>query len=138
MSTTKPLGPFKLVTVNTAPERAYRLIGRVVENVKDKYTILHVGNADSMWFWHRGRGTLANSSADEEQVREVVTREQPDVLFTASMWTAEQAKSIHAEAKEIMGPQLKTFALPQGLQVSGGPDAVVEFIEENLPALLEG
>lgn len=37
-----------------------------------------------------------------------------------------------------MGPQLKTFALPQGLQVERGPDAVVEFIEENLPALLEG
>ncbi|THV91687.1 hypothetical protein D6D26_08818 [Aureobasidium pullulans] len=121
MSTTKPLGPFKLVTVNTAPERAYRLIGRVVENVKDKYTIVHAGNADS-----------------QEQVREVVTKEQPDVLFTASMWTPEEAKSIHAEAKEIMGPQLKTFALPQGLQVSRGPDAVVEFIEENLPALLEG
>ncbi|CAD0106345.1 unnamed protein product [Aureobasidium uvarum] len=102
MSTTKPLGPFKLVTVNTAPERAYRLIGRVVENVKDKYTIIHAGNADT------------------------------------SMWTPEEAKSIHAEAKEIMGPQLKTFALPQGLQVSRGPDAVVEFIEENLPALLEG
>ncbi|THY26014.1 hypothetical protein D6D01_04646 [Aureobasidium pullulans] len=117
----RPLGPFKLVTVNTAPERAYRLIGRVVENVKDKYTIIHAGNADS-----------------QEQVREVVTKEQPDVLFTASMWTPEEAKSIHAEAKEIMGPQLKTFALPQGLQVSRGPDAVVEFIEENLPALLEG
>jgi hypothetical protein len=28
--------------------------------------------------------------------------------------------------------------LPQGLQVSRGPDAVVEFIEENLPGLLEG
>ncbi|CAD0040243.1 unnamed protein product [Aureobasidium pullulans] len=119
MSTTKPLGPFKLVTVNTAPERAYRLIGRVVENVKDKYTIVHAGNAD-------------------KQVREVVTKEQPDVLVRASMWTPEEAKSIHAEAKEIMGPQLKTFALPQGLQVSRGPDAVVEFIEENLPALLEG
>ncbi|KAG9526389.1 hypothetical protein KCU77_g15727, partial [Aureobasidium melanogenum] len=121
MSTSKPLGPFKLVTVNTAPERAYRLIGRVVENVKDKYTIIHAGNADN-----------------QEQVREVVTRCQPDVLFTASMWTPEEAKSIHAEAKEIMGPQLKTFALPQGLQVSKGPDAVVEFIEENLPGLLEG
>ncbi|KAI5208815.1 hypothetical protein E4T42_03418 [Aureobasidium subglaciale] len=138
MSTTKPLGPFKLVTVNTAPERAYRLIGRVVENVKDKYTIIHAGNADSMWFQLGSRAMLANLSAGEEQVREVVTKEQPDVLFTASMWTPEQAKAIHAEAKEIMGPQLKTFALPQGLQVSRGPDAVVEFIEENLPALLEG
>lgn len=43
----QPLGPFKLVTVNTAPERAKRLIGRVVEDVKDKYTIIHAGNADS-------------------------------------------------------------------------------------------
>lgn len=43
----QPLGPFKLVTVNTAPERAYRLIGRVVEDVKDKYTIIHAGNAES-------------------------------------------------------------------------------------------
>lgn len=47
MSASKPLGPFKLVTVNTAPERAKRLIGRVVEDVKDKYTIIHAGNADS-------------------------------------------------------------------------------------------
>lgn len=47
MSSEKPLGPFKLVTVNTAPERAYRLVGRVVENVKDRYTIIHAGNAES-------------------------------------------------------------------------------------------
>lgn len=40
-----PIGPFKLVTVNTAPDRAKRLIGRVVENVKDKYTIIHSANA---------------------------------------------------------------------------------------------
>lgn len=42
-----PLGPYKLVTVNNAPERAKKLIGRVVETVKDKYTIIHAGNADS-------------------------------------------------------------------------------------------
>jgi len=42
-----PLGPFKLVTVNNAPERAKKLIARVVEAVKDKYTIIHAGNADS-------------------------------------------------------------------------------------------
>lgn len=42
-----PLGPYKLVTVNNAPERAKKLIGRVVEEVKDKYTIIHSGNADS-------------------------------------------------------------------------------------------
>ena len=40
-----PIGPFKLVTVNTAPDRAKRLIGRIVEDVKDKYTIIHAANA---------------------------------------------------------------------------------------------
>jgi hypothetical protein len=43
----KPLGPYKLVTVNTAPERAKRLVGRVVEDVKADYTIIHAANAES-------------------------------------------------------------------------------------------
>jgi len=42
---TQPIGPFRLVTVNTAPERAKRLIGQVVEDVKEKYSIIHVANA---------------------------------------------------------------------------------------------
>lgn len=52
------------------------------------------------------------------------------------MWTPEESQSIQAEAKSIV-PGLKTFALPQGLQVERGPDAVVDYIKENLPALLE-
>lgn len=40
-------GPFKLVTVNTAPERAKRLIGRLIEALKDDYDIEHVDNAES-------------------------------------------------------------------------------------------
>ena len=44
---TTPAGPYKLVTVNTAPDRAKRLIGRVVEDVKDTYTIIHAGNSAS-------------------------------------------------------------------------------------------
>ena len=43
----EPIGPFRLVTVNTAPERAARLIGRVVDDVRDKYTIIHAANATS-------------------------------------------------------------------------------------------
>lgn len=43
-----PKGPYKLVTVNNAPERAQRLVGRVVEIVKDRYVIHHVANAESM------------------------------------------------------------------------------------------
>jgi hypothetical protein len=46
MSQPQPLGPFKLVTVNTAPERARKIIGRVVEAVKDKYTIIHAANVE--------------------------------------------------------------------------------------------
>lgn len=45
-NTSKPLGPFKLVTVNTAPERAKLLVGRVVEDVKAEYTIIHAANAE--------------------------------------------------------------------------------------------
>jgi hypothetical protein len=40
-------GPYKLCTVNTVPERAKRLIGQVVEDVKQEYTILYVENAES-------------------------------------------------------------------------------------------
>ena len=47
MAQQQPSGPFILVSVNTAPDRAKRLIGRVVEDVKDKYTIIHAGNAAS-------------------------------------------------------------------------------------------
>jgi hypothetical protein len=42
-----PKGPFRLVTVNTAPERAKRLIGRLVDALKDRYTIIHVDNCES-------------------------------------------------------------------------------------------
>lgn len=41
-----PKGPYKLVTVNKVPARAKILIGRVVEDVKDSYTIEYVKNAE--------------------------------------------------------------------------------------------
>lgn len=53
------------------------------------------------------------------------------------MWTPEQSSKVLAEAREV-NPKVKTLALPQGLQVQGGPDAVVKFIEEQLPRLIEG
>jgi hypothetical protein len=49
MSSPTPKGPYTLVTVNNAPERAQRLVGRVVEIVKDRYMIKHVANAESEW-----------------------------------------------------------------------------------------
>jgi len=57
--------------------------------------------------------------------------------LTASMWSPEQAKEIHTTARDIMGPKLKIMALPQGLQVERGPDAVVEYLVEQLPAMIE-
>ncbi|KAI8996600.1 hypothetical protein BD414DRAFT_534287 [Trametes punicea] len=111
-------GPIKLVTVNTAPERARKLIGRVVEDMKDRYTIVHAANVEKV-----------------EDVRPTLEKEQPDLLFTASMWTPDQAQEIVSIAKETV-PHIKTFSLPFGLQVAKGPDAVVEYIEEHLPSLL--
>lgn len=42
----QPLGPYKLVSVNTAPERARRMIAKLCNDVKDKYTIIHEANAE--------------------------------------------------------------------------------------------
>ncbi|KAL5336246.1 hypothetical protein BJX70DRAFT_285871 [Aspergillus crustosus] len=114
-----PKGPFTLVTVNTAPERAKRLIGRLVEGLKDQYTIVHVDNAENI-----------------EQVAPKVTEHQPDVLFSASMWSPEEAQQIHSIAREIK-PDIKLHAIPQGLQVERGPDAIVEYLIENVPGLLD-
>jgi len=109
---------YRLVSVNTAPERAKRILGRVIEEVKGTYDIEHVANIDRI-----------------EDVEEVVAREQPDLLFTASMWTAEQAQEIVGIAKRVK-PDLKTQSMPEGLHIEKGPDGVVEYIKENLPGVL--
>ena len=41
--------PIYLVSVNTVPERANNVVGRVKENVKDRYNIVHAGNATCKW-----------------------------------------------------------------------------------------
>ncbi|CZS92715.1 uncharacterized protein RAG0_03239 [Rhynchosporium agropyri] len=115
-----PKGPFKLCTVNTVPERAKRLVGRVVEEVKEEYTILHVENAERI-----------------EDVKAMCERNKPDVLFCASMWTKDESDEIQRIAKETV-PGIKTMAIPQGLQVENGPDAVVEYLKEKWPGLVEG
>jgi hypothetical protein len=51
------------------------------------------------------------------------------------MWTPEESDKIQAIAKETI-PGIKTMALPQGLQVQYGPDAVVEYIIEKWPSLV--
>ncbi|KIY00006.1 uncharacterized protein Z520_04643 [Fonsecaea multimorphosa CBS 102226] len=113
-----PKGPYRLVTVNTAPERAKRLIGRVTEELKDQYTIQHLANCESI-------------DEVEGKVKEI----QPDVLFCASMWTPEESSKIQQIARSIV-PDIKTHAIPEGLQVQKGPDAVVEYLKEQIPKIL--
>ncbi|KAK2790771.1 hypothetical protein FQN53_008594 [Emmonsiellopsis sp. PD_33] len=121
MAQSEVKGPFKLVTVNTAPERAYRLIGRVTEALSGKYTIIHAENCEK---------------SEIDEVAPKVTEIQPDLLCCASMWTAEEAAQIQSIAKSII-PGLKTHAIPNGLQVERGPDAIVEHLMEKIPSLLE-
>jgi hypothetical protein len=52
------------------------------------------------------------------------------------MWTPEQSDSVLSRAREI-NANVKTLALPQGLQVERGPDAVVEYIVEKLEGLID-
>lgn len=42
-----PKGPYKLVTCNQNPERAKLIVGRLLEEVKNTYTIIHVANSPS-------------------------------------------------------------------------------------------
>ncbi|ELQ39644.1 hypothetical protein OOU_Y34scaffold00491g16 [Pyricularia oryzae Y34] len=123
-----PKGPFRLVTVNTAPERAKKLIGRMVEALKDQYTIDYVANCE----------TIA-------EVEEKVKAAKPDVLpqppararqFAASMWSADEAAQIEQIGRSIV-PDVKFHAIPHGLQVERGPDAIVEHLLEMVPKLLD-
>lgn len=59
--------PITLLTVNTAPDRAKRLIGRMIEALKDSYNITHVDNCTSI-----------------DQVAAKVREYRPDVLVSDS------------------------------------------------------
>ncbi|KXS95874.1 hypothetical protein AC579_4445 [Pseudocercospora musae] len=114
-----PKGPYKLVTVNTAPDRAKRLIGRVVDALKDRYEIKHVGNCERV-----------------EEVEKAVAEQQPDLLFCASMWTSKEAAEIQTIAKNAK-PNVATYAIPHGMQVQEGPDRVVEHLTGVVPRVLK-
>lgn len=51
------------------------------------------------------------------------------------MWTPEESAKIQQTAREIV-PDIRTHAIPQGLQVERGPDAIVEYLVEKLPEVL--
>jgi hypothetical protein len=52
------------------------------------------------------------------------------------MWSAEEAKRIRELAQKER-PNIKTHAIPQGLQVERGPDAIVQYLMEKVPPLLD-
>ena len=52
------------------------------------------------------------------------------------MWTKEESDGIKAIAKEEV-PGIKTHAIPRGLQVEKGPHAVVEYLVEKLPGIID-
>ncbi|KAJ5671406.1 hypothetical protein N7507_000533, partial [Penicillium longicatenatum] len=106
-----PSDPFTLVTINSALERAKRLIGRVAELLSDRQTIIPIDNC--------------------EDIRYLVV-----IMFSASMWTDEKAKQIYAIARSI-NPTIKLHAIPNGLQVERGPDAIVEHLCQKVPPLLD-
>lgn len=51
------------------------------------------------------------------------------------MWSPQEAAEIREIAeREVSG--IQTHSIPQGLQVEKGPDGVVEYLLETIPALL--
>lgn len=52
------------------------------------------------------------------------------------MWSAEQSAEVQAIAREIV-PDIKFHAIPYGLQVERGPEAIVEYLTEQVPKLLD-
>lgn len=50
------------------------------------------------------------------------------------MWTPEQQEEIQRIARETV-PGIKTAAIPTGMQVAEGPDAVVNFLAEKVGSL---
>ncbi|KAF4121498.1 hypothetical protein GMORB2_1905 [Geosmithia morbida] len=72
----------------------------------------------------------------KEELEPTVVKFQPDILCCASMWTVEESTQMREKAKSLV-PGIKTHAIPHGLQVKDGPDAIVEHLKVQLPALLE-
>lgn len=64
-----PKGPYRLCTVNTAPDRAKKLVGRMVQDVREDYTIDYVENAEreSLLYWFSVKRRLGwRGCADQE------------------------------------------------------------------------
>lgn len=82
-----PKGPFRLITVNTAPERAKRLIGRVVEALRDRYTIIHIDNCESA-SRRASSVSILTVCIEIEDVEPKVKEHMPDVLVRFLIYTS--------------------------------------------------
>jgi hypothetical protein len=51
------------------------------------------------------------------------------------MWTPEEAQKIRRIAEQEW-PGIKVHAIPQGLQIERGPEAILEYLLANVPDLL--
>lgn len=52
------------------------------------------------------------------------------------MWTPEQQEQIQQIARDTV-PGIKTHAIPTGLQVQVGPQGIVDYLVERVPAIME-
>lgn len=55
--------------------------------------------------------------------------------FSASMWTADDVVEIQQLAQSTK-PDIKIHAIPLGLQIEKGPDAIVEHLLDQIPSML--
>lgn len=54
------------------------------------------------------------------------------------MWTPEENTKVFETGRRIIGSNLLTHAIPQGMQSEKGPDFVVEYLKGELPKLVDG
>ncbi|KAL1412154.1 hypothetical protein Q8F55_003161 [Vanrija albida] len=110
-----PTDPVNLVSVNTVPERAKLVIGKVIDAVKDRYTIVHAGNSDTI-----------------EGVRPLLLSIQPP---PGILWTPEEQEQIQQIARDTI-PGIKTHGIPTGLQVKEGPEGVVRYLTGQIDTIM--
>ena len=105
----------RLVTVIPNPAASAAIIDTVGEKLKPKYTIVNVGNSETV------EGVKALLSVEPA----------PAILIAASTWTAEQQDEIQRIAKEVV-PGIKTHAIPAGLLAEAGPEGVIKYLIEHV------
>ncbi|KAJ7617080.1 hypothetical protein FB45DRAFT_1063626 [Roridomyces roridus] len=104
------------VTVNSDSARMSAMIDKVIDVLKVTVPVVHVGNIEKI-----------------EDVKAAVQKEQPDIIFTGSEWTDEQAQEMNALAKSVKA-DIKTVNIPYGLGTQG-PEAVAAFLHERVASL---